>query len=290
MYLNTNFYGNLAYGVEAASQIYFGKHVWELNLAESAMLAAIPQFPSLNPIDAPQEAKRRQEIVLDAMVREGYIPPEAAAAAKAQPLQIRRQPAARFDIKAPHFSLYVRRWLEERFGPELVHRGGLRVYTTLDWDLQQYAEQAVRRHVEKLKAEKRNVTNGALVAIRPKTGEILAMVGSVDYWDESIDGRFNVAVDGLRQPGSAFKPFTYATLLSQGVPASHLFWDVPKTFDQGRGCRLTPRRTTTASSMAPADAAGPGPQLQHPGRGGPADGRDRQRYPPRPPHGTHHPG
>ncbi|WP_322799235.1 PBP1A family penicillin-binding protein [Thermoflexus sp.] len=235
LYLNTNFYGNLAYGVEAAARIYFGKHVWELNLAESAMLAAIPQFPSLNPIDAPREAKRRQELVLDAMVKEGYITPEEAAAAKAQPLQIRRKPTERFDIRAPHFSIYVRRWLEERFGPDLVNRGGLRVYTTLDWDLQQYAEEAVRRHVEKLKSENRNVTNGALVAIRPKTGEILAMVGSVDYWDESIDGRFNVAVDGLRQPGSSFKPFTYATLLSQGVPASHLFWDVPKTFDQGPG-------------------------------------------------------
>jgi len=235
MYLNTNFYGNLAYGVEAAAQIYFGKHVWELNLAEAAMLAAIPQFPTLNPIDAPEAAKRRQEVVLEAMVKEGYITPEEAAAAKATPIQIRRRPAERFDIKAPHFSIYVRRWLEERFGADRVNRGGLRVYTTLDWDLQRYAEETVRRHIAKLKAEGRNVHNGALVAIRPRTGEILAMVGSADYWDETIDGRFNVAVDGLRQPGSAFKPFTYAALLSQGVPASHLFWDVPKTFDQGPG-------------------------------------------------------
>ncbi|HLF28276.1 MAG TPA: transglycosylase domain-containing protein [Anaerolineae bacterium] len=230
-YLNTNNYSNVAYGIEAAAQVYFGKSAGQLDLAECAMLAPIPQFPRLNPIDEPLEAKTRQELALDAMVRDGYITPEESVAAKFQELRIAGGVAERFDIQAPHFSVYVRKWLEDHFGYEVVNRGGLKVYTTLDMDLQTFAQQAITEQVRQLAEEGHNANNGALVAIRPASGEVLAMVGSADYWNETIDGKFNVAT-GLRQPGSSFKPFTYITLLQQGYPASYGFLDVPTRFDQ----------------------------------------------------------
>ena len=230
-YLNTNNYANLAYGIEAAAQVYFGKTVSDLNLAECAMLAPIPQFPRLNPIDSPLDAKERQALALDAMLREEYITPDESVAAKFQDLRISGGVAERFDIQAPHFAVYVRKWLEEHFGYEMVNRGGLNVYTTVDMDLQNFAQKAITDQVAKLDAEGHNVDNGALVAIRPTTGEILAMVGSADYWNDAINGKFNVAT-GLRQPGSSFKPFTYVTLLSQGYPASYAFLDAPTRFDQ----------------------------------------------------------
>ncbi|HID88589.1 MAG TPA: penicillin-binding protein [Anaerolineae bacterium] len=259
-YLNTNFYGNLAYGIEAAAEVYFGKPANELTLAEAATLAAIPQYPQLNPFDNPEAARERQRLVLDQMVRQGCITPEEAEAAANEPWHL-ASATEQFDFLAPHFSVYVRNQLEEMFGPDLVHRGGLRVYTTLDYDLQQQAECVARAHIRRLSGEDEqtvieqaiaegceaaqylpplrardvgkdhNVSNAAVVVMRPGTGEILAMVGSLDYWDESIDGRFNAAL-GLRQPGSAFKPFTYVTLLSQGYNAAHLFWDVRTAFQQ----------------------------------------------------------
>lgn len=261
-YLNTNSYGNLAYGIEAAAQVYFGKSASDLNLAEAATLAAIPQFPSQNPFDNPTAARERQNVVLDAMVRQGCITPERAATAKYEPWEL-ASPAEQFDFLVPHFSVYVRNQLEEmpEVGPELLYRGGLRVYTTLDYELQQQAECVARTHVRRLAGEDEqvvldealasgceaaqylpplraadvgkdhNVSNAAVVSLRPGTGEILAMVGSLDYWDESIDGRFNAAL-GLRQPGSSFKPFTYITLLSQGYSAAQLLWDVRTGFEQ----------------------------------------------------------
>jgi 1A family penicillin-binding protein len=227
-YLNTNFYGNLAYGVEAASQVYFGKHVQELNLAEAAMLAAIPQFPGLNPIDNPEQARKRQEVVLEKMVEQGYITQEQATAARDEKLKI--QPVQeRFDIIAPHFSIYVRKLLEEEFGPEMVHRGGLRVYTTLDLDLQQTAERIVREQIKKLEEAGKKAHDGTLVAIRPRTGEVLAMVGSVDYWNKEIDGNVNMAL-AERQPGSSFKPFNYVTAFAQGYTAATMVMDVRRSF------------------------------------------------------------
>jgi len=230
-YLNTNNYSNLAYGIEAAAQVYFGKHARDLNLAECAMLAPIPQYPRLNPIDSPKDAKDRQALTLDAMLRDGYITPDESVAAKFQELVIAGGVAERFDIQAPHFSVYVRKWLEDHFGYEVVNRGGLKVYTTLDVGLQTFAQKAITDQVKKLDSEGHNANNGALVAVRPTTGEILAMVGSADYWNDAINGKFNVAT-GLRQPGSSFKPFTYATLLMQGIPASYAFLDAPTRFDQ----------------------------------------------------------
>ncbi|RME46270.1 MAG: glycosyl transferase, partial [Chloroflexi bacterium] len=212
-YLNTVYYGNLAYGVEAAAETYFGKHVQDLSLAEAAMLAAIPQFPAINPLaqddELRQEAKRRQELVLDQMYLQGYITAEEATQAKQQPL---RYAPKRFEIKAPHFVMYVRQLLEERYGTDLLFHGGLKVTTTIDLELQALAEEVARGHVRKLQAEQRDVTNAGLVAIDPRTGEILAMLGSLDFFDPDIDGQVNVTL-AARQPGSAFKPFTYATAL-----------------------------------------------------------------------------
>lgn len=259
-YLNTNSYGNVAYGIEAAAQVYFGRHASELTLAESATLAAIPQFPGMNPFDDPVATRERQQLVLDAMVRQGCITSEEADVAAGEPWHL-ASPAEQFELLAPHFTVYVRNQLEEMFGAEMVYRGGLRVYTTLDYDVYLQAQCVARAHIRRLSGEDEQlvleqalaegceaaqylpplrardagrdhqVSNAAVVVLRPGTGEVLAMVGSLDYWDESIDGRFNAAL-GLRQPGSSFKPFTYATLLSQGYSASHLFWDVRTAFQQ----------------------------------------------------------
>jgi len=269
-YLNTNFYGNLAHGIEAAARVYFGKSASELTLAESATLAAIPQFPRMNPFDDPEAARERQHLVLDAMVSQGCITSEEAVAAKYEPWNLATF-TERFDILAPHFSIYVRKQLEDMFGPELVYRGGLRVYTTLDLELQEQAQCVAQAHIRRLSGEDEaiviqeavdsgcqaaqflpplrashvgrdhEVSNASVVVIRPPTGEILAMVGSLDYWDESIDGQFNVAVDGPgRQPGSSFKPFTYVTLLAQGENAAHMFLDVRKAFQQPTGYPYVP--------------------------------------------------
>jgi penicillin-binding protein 1C len=230
-YLNTNHYGNLAYGIQAAAQVYFQKPVHDLSLAECAMLAPIPQYPLLNPIDRPEEAKQRQQLALESMVRDGYITQAEADAAYAQPLEI-KPVQERFDIVAPHFSIHVRKQLEETFGPDLVYRGGLKVYTTLDLELNNEAERIARQHIAKLMEEGHNASNACVVAIRPKTGEILAMVGSIDYWNQEIDGNVNVCTaDPGRQPGSSFKPFTYATAFAQkAVTPASMVMDVRRSF------------------------------------------------------------
>jgi penicillin-binding protein 1C len=230
-YLNTNHYGNLAYGIQAAARVYFQKSVSELGLPECSMLAPIPQFPALNPIDNPQEAKQRQGLVLDAMVRNGYITQAEADKASGQALVI-KPVQERFDILAPHFSIYVRKQLEDMFGTDLVYRGGLKVYTTLDLDLNNEAERIAREHVNKLMSEGHNASNACVVVLRTKTGEILAMVGSIDYWNKDIDGNVNVCTaDPGRQPGSSFKPFNYATAFAQKTltPAT-LVMDVRRSF------------------------------------------------------------
>jgi penicillin-binding protein 1C len=205
MYLNENNYGNLSYGVEAAAENYFGKTAKELTLSESALLAGLPQAPALHTasVEAMKEQRAR---VLDSMLREGYITVEQTVAAKAEPIRLNQ---TRYSIEAPHFVMYVRDLLERRYGTQALYTGGLSVYTTLDLDMQHLAEQRVTAQVDKLRTQF-NAKNAALVAIRPDTGEILTMVGSVDYFDNTIDGQVNIATSD-RQPGSAFKPFAYVT-------------------------------------------------------------------------------
>lgn len=317
-YLNYNFYGNAAYGIEAAAQVYYNKTTAELTLDEVAVLAAIPQYPGLNPFQSPADAYRRQRKVLTSMVDASYITPEQAAAATryfntplltwlveegylgqgdlpliatgdrpatarglnalvradvlskeeadaakqlAGPLwQYTRESAReRFEIPddAPHFALTVLDQVQQQYNtpedPYFIWQNGLRVYTTLDWELQAYAECVARSHIGSLNQETpkpcRNdlatiapvpealkqafdheVGNASVVAIKPTTGEVLVMVGSLDYFDESIDGQVNMATAPL-QPGSSFKPYTYLTAFESGAfgPAS-MVMDVRTVF------------------------------------------------------------
>ncbi|MFQ5342695.1 MAG: transglycosylase domain-containing protein, partial [Anaerolineae bacterium] len=213
MYLNEVYFGQLAYGVEAAAQTYFGKPARELDLAEAALLAGLIQSPAAyNPLVDIDAARRRQAVALDLMVKAGFVTPEEAELAKAEQLHLT---GGNVPLRAPHFVTYVRNLLEAKYGAEQVNHGGLHVTTTLDLDLQARAEAIIRRRMAELNAHKPgkpdyNVSDAALVAIDPRTGEILAMVGSADYFNEKIDGAVNVALAN-RQPGSAVKPITYAT-------------------------------------------------------------------------------
>ena len=231
MYLNEIYYGHLAYGVEAAAQTYFNKHVSELDLAECALLAGLPQAPGrLDPFINLEGAKARQRVVLRLMVENGFITSEEAKAAYAQPLKL---VPPEHKMLAPHFVLYVRKQLEEKYGPERVARGGLSVITTLDLRYQRLAEEVARKHIAKLR-EEHGATNAALVAIQPATGEILAMLGSVDYHDASIDGQVNMALSE-RQPGSSIKPITYVTALQRGLTLATVLWDIPTEIPLGDG-------------------------------------------------------
>jgi 1A family penicillin-binding protein len=228
IYLNTIYYGNLAYGIEAAAETYFGKTAADLSLAEATLLAGLPQSPAIyDPFTNPEAAKARQTVVLGLMAEEGYITPAQAEAARSEELQFVAQ---RTDMRAPHFVTYVRQLLEQNYGSAVLYQGGLQVYTTLDPRLQGTAERVTREQIAAL--TDKHVTNAALVAIRPGTGEILAMLGSVDFFDPEIDGQVNVALR-LRQPGSAIKPVTYVAAFEKGWTLATLIMDVPTEFPDG---------------------------------------------------------
>jgi len=243
-YLNYNFYGNLAYGIEAASQVYFGKSSSELNPAEAAMLAPIPNSPAYNPIHNPEDAKIRQGITLQSMVEAGYLTKEEADAAFAQELNLRKSVAERFDVlTAPHFALYALERVKAEFNtidePFFIWKKGVTVYTTLDVEMQKHAEQLSRQHIADLQSQGRNVSNASVVVIKPDTGEILAMVGSLDYNNEEIDGQVNVAL-AERQPGSSFKPYVYLTAILQGMTPASMILDVRTAFQQSDGTTYVP--------------------------------------------------
>jgi 1A family penicillin-binding protein len=223
-YLNEVYYGNMAYGIEAAAQSYFAKPARDLSLPEAALLAGLVQSPSeLNPFNAPDVAKARQRIVLDLMVKQGRITADQAEAAFAMPLTLR---PSNVNIRAPHWVFYVLDQLEQQYGADLLRRGGLRVITTLDPATQQVAEEVARTRIEELRA--RDAHNAAVVVIDPKTSEILALVGSIDYNNVEIDGQVNVSISP-RQPGSALKPIVYAAAMMQphGWTPATVIWDVP---------------------------------------------------------------
>jgi penicillin-binding protein 1C len=211
LYLNQTYYGNLAYGIEAAARAYFGKGASELTLAECAMLAGLPQAPaSYDPLSSPEAAKDRQRVVLDLMVRHGYISQAQADQAHKEQIEYAAVP---FPIEAPHFVAAVWTQLQRNYADEL-YEGGLEVITTLDLSWQNTAQAATQRHLARLNdpppdEPSHNAQNAALVAIDPHTGQILAMLGSPDYFDDRIEGAVNAAL-APRQPGSALKPFTYA--------------------------------------------------------------------------------
>jgi len=226
LYLNIAPYGGTAVGVEAAAEHYFGKKANQLSLVESSILAGMPQSPSYySPYGQyPKAYIARTTDVLRRMREDGYITRVQEEAAIKQLPRVKFQ-AQRQAIKAPHFSFYIKDLLIQQFGEGMVESGGLQVYTTLDYTLQQQAEDIVKEEVEKAKNLK--VGNGAAVVLNPKNGEILAMVGSKDFFDE---GQFNVITKSLRQPGSSIKPVTYAAALEKGYTASSLLMDTKTVF------------------------------------------------------------
>lgn len=240
MYLSEVYFGQLAYGIEAAARTYFGKPARELDLAESALLAGLIQNPArTNPLVDIDAARARQAVVLGLMVKAGFIDQGAADLARAEALRF--APGEGALMNAPHFVSWVLGRLEAERGPEALRRGGLQVLTSLDLDLQRRAEAIVRRRMADLRRRApgkpdHKFTDAALVALDPATGQVLAMVGSADYHDASIDGAVNVAL-ALRQPGSAFKPITYAA-----------------AFDPGRWRPALPRPPSSAVALAPEAA------------------------------------
>ena len=234
MYLNQIFYGHEAYGAEAAAQTYFATPARNLDIAQSAMLAGIPNAPSafdpLNP-QTVQDARERQVIVLKAMLRDDYISAAEYDAALKEQLKFVNGSMQR-DVKAPWFVDYVLQVLTQRYGADVVKGGGLRVTTTLDLGLQQTAENAVHTEVNQPSLKARNVNNGAAEVIDPSTGQVLAMVGSADYYNVGIGGQFNVITGGLgRQPGSSFKIYDYATAFSNGYTPATLINDTQGKID-----------------------------------------------------------
>ncbi len=260
LYLNEIYYGNLAYGIEAASNVYFGIPAKDLNLPQAALLAGLPQLPSVydpfNYLDGgvlkgvrledgwlspayrlptgTPPPKWRQVAVLRQMVEEGIISDQVARRAAAVDLTFASQIVP---LNAPHFVFYVRRLLEEEYGPQFANMG-LSVYTTIDLDLQRMAQEKAAERIQEL--EERNIHNAAVVILQPNTGQILAMVGSIDYnktiptktpgeTGNVLDGQVNVAVRE-RQPGSALKPFTYLAAMERGMTPETVIWDVPTKF------------------------------------------------------------
>ena len=241
-YLNQIPFGSNAYGVEAASQVFFNKPASDLSLAQAATIAALIQAPSrLSPYGSHvNDLYTRKNYVLDRMVKEGYISREQADEAKKEVLTFADISQS---IKAPHFVLYIKKYLEENYSDSFLKEKGLKVYTTLDWNLQQEAEKIVQEGVKANQSY--NAYNASLVALNPQNGEILAMVGSANWYATSsipdgcsgtekgclFDPKFDIATLGERQPGSAFKPFAYAEAFKKGLTPETIFWDVKTEFN-----------------------------------------------------------
>src|SRR5258708_7649188 len=231
MYLNEGPYGGKGWGVEAASETYFGKKVSDLNLVESAFIAGLPQSPSYySPYSGNSKTYvgRTQE-VLRRMKEDSYITTSQEKVADDQ-IQNLQFVGAGGNFEAPHFVQYVQKILEDKYGAQAVEGGGLKVTTAIDLDLQNKAQMVVADEIGKV--TDLHITNGAAVVINPETGEILAMVGSKDFNAKDYDGQVNVTTS-LRQPGSAIKPFTYITAFKKGYTAATMLMDVPTTFPGG---------------------------------------------------------
>jgi len=233
MYLNEAPYGGTAWGVETAAQVYFGKNAKDLNLLESAILAGFPQRPTAySPYGSdPKAYIWRTKQVLRRMREDKYITRDKEKQTLIELEKIKFTPQ-KTSIKAPHFVMYVKQLLVEKFGERMVERGGLKVITSLDLELQTKAQKIVANEIKKVEAQK--ITNGAAVVMDPDSGEILAMVGSKDYFAKNYDGNVNVALS-LRQPGSSIKPVTYATALKKGYTASTVLFDAKTIFPSQGG-------------------------------------------------------
>ncbi|OQY35777.1 MAG: hypothetical protein B6I38_01330, partial [Anaerolineaceae bacterium 4572_5.1] len=245
LYLNQSYYGGLSYGVEAAAQTYFGKPAAELDLAESALLAGLPQAPSLyNPFLNPETAQERQKVVLGLMEKAGFITAQERELAEGEPLIFSTAP---YPMEAPHFVLWVRAQLDSLLTPEEL-ASSIIVRTTLDLNWQHHAERAINQHLETIQKDMsglgHNVHNAALAAIDTHTGAIRAMVGSPDYFAEDISGAVNMTL-APRQPGSALKPLIYAAAFdpAQANPwtAATMILDVPRNFALHDGKSYAPK-------------------------------------------------
>lgn len=238
MYLNDVGYGGATSGVEAAAEYYFGKHVKDLDLAQSAFIAGLPQSPTTyNPYNGQKYYLGRTQSVLNAMVNQGYITQKQADAAYKEISTISFSSAQNADIKAPWFVLHVKQLAADQFGEALVENGGLQIYTTLDYDIEKYAEDVVNKEVT---ADQKpyNIHNAAAIVRDPKTGEILAMVGNKDYFDNESDGQYNDAL-AKRQPGSSLKPVLYATAFEKGYTPATEVMDVKTDFPTGEQANPT---------------------------------------------------
>jgi penicillin-binding protein 1C len=243
LYLNEFYYGNFAYGVEAAAETYFNTTAIQLDLAQASFLAGLPQAPSVYDVYHNRTATReRQKQVLTLMyeasneencifvsnsVQKICVDAQAAVAAYIE-LETYQFNPPDVQIRYPHWVTYVRSILEDQFDAQTIYRSGFSVYTTLDPNLQDEAERLVKQQVDSLAAY--NANDGALVAMLPSTGEILAMVGSADFYNDAIDGQVNMATSPTRQPGSSFKPITYIAAFEKGWTPATLIWDVPSEF------------------------------------------------------------
>jgi len=234
MYLNEAPYGGSAWGVGSAVELYFGKPLKDLDLAESAILAGMPQLPSVySPFSkTPTAYVDRTNHVLERMVEDGYISQEQKDGAMEE-VKNYEFADGRTTIEAAHFVLWVKELLSEKYGEDVVEGGGLTITTSLDLKLQKEVEKIVEEEIDK--AEKLGISNGAAIVVDPRTGEVLAMQGSRGYFSEGTDGKFNVVAYGLRQPGSTIKPITYLVGLKKGWTASSMIVDAPVTFPGGPG-------------------------------------------------------
>lgn len=251
IYLNEAPYGGTIYGIQEASRVFFGTSAAELTLGQAAYLAAIPNLPTFYSPYGPNKdlLDERQRVVLGEMKRYGYITDEEYRDALAEEVEFLSQEENR--VKALHFVQYIRAYLEEQYGSDLVENGGLKVITTLDYELQEKAERFLKEHIEEVEDDF-NASNAALVAIESETGHIITMVGSRDYFDEEIDGNFNVAL-ARRQPGSSFKPIAYANAFEQGYLPETAIFDV-KTQFSGR-CPAT-NLTSNGGCYSPSNYDG----------------------------------
>lgn len=228
MYLNDVGYGGPNQGVEAAAQTYFGKDVWQLDLAQCAFIAGLPQDPNLySPFSGYKYYLDRTQAVLNAMVDSDYINQKQATSAYNEIKNMNFQ-SSDISIKAPHFVIYVKQLLAQEFGAQEVENGGLHVTTTLDYNIEKYAESTVKSEIDRIRKVD-NVNNGAVIVRDPRTGEILAMVGSENYFNTANDGNFNAALAD-RQPGSSTKPILYSLAFEKGYTPATMLMDVKTDF------------------------------------------------------------
>lgn len=262
MYLNEIPYGSSSYGVEAASQKYFGKNIGDTTIAEAAILAALPQAPSRYSPYGPNKdlLLGRKDYILNLMEEQGYISKSEKEQAIIEEIKFKKPES---NITAPHFVMYVKDILSEKYGEKVMEQGGLRVYTTLDYDKQIIAEEIITEKTKNY-PDKYNANNASLVSIDPKTGQVLVMVGSRDYFNDDIDGQVNISTS-LRQPGSSLKPLVYASLFEKGYTPDTVLYDVntnfsndpsnpyePKNYNLGENGPVSIRKSLAGSLNVPA--------------------------------------